>query len=59
MRLINNDKVIKDISITTNIINTKGTNGKLKLVIPILLVFMFLLFHWFKGFYKKQLQKRG
>jgi hypothetical protein len=58
-RLINNDKVIKDISVTTNIINTKGTNGKLKLVIPILLVFMFLLFHWFKGFYKKQLQKRG
>jgi uncharacterized membrane protein len=59
MRLINSDKVIKEISVTTNIINTKGTSGKLKLVLPILFVFMFLLFHWFRGFYKNQLQKRG
>ena len=59
LRLINNDKVIKDISVTTNIINTKGTNGKLKLVLPILFVFMFLLFHLFRNFYKKQLQKRS
>ena len=59
MRLINNEKIIKEISVTTNIINTKGINGKLKLVIPILFVFMFLLFHWFRGFYKKQLQKRS
>jgi len=59
MRLINSDKVIKEISITTNIINTKGTSGKLKLVIPILFVFMFLLLHLFRNFYKNQLQKRS
>ena len=59
MRLINSDKIIKEISVTTNIINTKGTNGKLKLVLPILFIFMFLLFHLFRNFYKKQLQKRS
>jgi len=59
MRLINSDKVIKEISITTNIINTKGTSGKLKLVLPILFIFMFLLLHLFRNFYKNQLQKRS
>ena len=59
LRLINNNKVIKDISVTTNIINTKGVNGKLKLILPILLVFMFLLFHWLRSFYKNQLEKRS
>jgi hypothetical protein len=58
-RLINNDKVIKDISVTTNIINTEGANGKFKLILPIIFVFMFLVFHWFRNFYKKQLEKRG
>ncbi len=59
MRFINSDKVIKEISVSTNIINTKGVNGKLKLILPILLIFMFLLFHWFRIFYKNQLEKRS
>jgi uncharacterized membrane protein len=59
MRLINSDKVIKEISVTTNIVNTKGVNGKLKIILPILFFFVFLLFHWFRNFYAKQLAKRS
>jgi uncharacterized membrane protein len=58
MRLINNDKIIKEINVASNMINTKGANGKMKLVLPILFVFMFLLFHLFRNFYVKQLEKR-
>lgn len=57
--LINNDKVVKDISVATNIINTKGTKGKMKLILPIFFVFVFLFFHLFRNFYKDQLQKRN
>jgi len=59
INLLNYDKIVKDISSTTNIFNTKGANGKLILILPILFVFMFLLFHWFRVFYKNQLQKRS
>lgn len=57
--LINNNKVVKDISVATNIINTKGTKGKMKLILPIFFVFVFLFFHLFRNFYKDQLQKRN
>lgn len=59
MNLIGSDKIIKDISITTNIMNTKGTQGKMKFILPILFVALFFLFVAFRKFYAKQLQKRN
>ena len=45
---------IKDSSITTNIRNTEKINGKLKFVLPIFLIFGFILVRIFIRFYKKQ-----
>lgn len=46
---------IKDISITTNIINSKGINNKMKLILPFLFVFIYLILFGFISLYKKQL----
>jgi hypothetical protein len=51
------DQIIKENSSTSNILNTKSINGKLKFVVPILLVFLYLLLSLFIGFYKTQSQK--
>jgi hypothetical protein len=51
---INSDKVIKDVSIVTNLKNTKGINGKLKLILPLVLISLFLIFSIFIRFYKRQ-----
>lgn len=48
------DKVVKDISHTLNIKNTKRTNGKLKIILPILFVFGFIVAGAFFRFYKRQ-----
>ncbi|WP_395052690.1 hypothetical protein [Flavobacterium sp.] len=56
-QLISIDKIIKDKSRVLNIKNTKGTNNKMKLVLPILLVFGFLFISFFKSFYRKQTAK--
>ena len=45
---------IKDLSITTNIINTEKINGKLKFVLPVFLIIGFILVRIFIRFYKKQ-----
>lgn len=52
--LVSLDKIIKDSSSTINVENTKLINGKMKLVLPLLLIFIFILIHFFIGFYKKQ-----
>ena len=57
LQLIKIESFIKDISITTNIKNSKGTKNKLKFILPILFVFMFLFVTLFKRFYTKQLAK--
>ena len=57
IQLINTNDIIKDISIVTNIKHTKGLNGKLKLVLPFLFLFMFFGYHIIKSFYRKQLSK--
>ncbi len=57
IELINLSKIIKDISQTANIKNTKGVNNKLKLILPLLFIFLFLMFSFFKKFYKNQAQK--
>lgn len=55
--LVNFDKIIKDNSITLNIKNNKAVNGKMKLILPLLLIFLFVLFSYFKNYYKTQMAK--
>lgn len=57
--LINYQKTIKEVSSTLNIKDTKGTNGKLKLVFPFMFVFLFILIANLRKFYKKQMLKRN
>ena len=56
-QLVKIESFIKDISITPNIINNKGTNGKMKLILPILFISLFVLISLFLAFYKNQLTK--
>lgn len=51
---INSDKIIKDLSYTLNIKNTKAANGKLKFILPILFVFGFIIIGAFFRFYKRE-----
>lgn len=55
--LINQQKVIKDISSTLNIKNTQSVNGKLKFVLPVLFVVLYLLIYVFISSYKNQISK--
>lgn len=55
--LVNSNLIIKDISTVINIKNTKGTNGKMKLIVPFLFIFLFLSLSIFLSFYKKQAAK--
>jgi hypothetical protein len=48
------DKVIKDQNISFNKLNTKGTNNKMKIILPFLFIFIFLLGYWFTQSYKQQ-----
>lgn len=52
-----NEKIIKDISVTTNIKNTKSLNGKMKLVLPLVFVFMYVFCYLFAAFYKREQKK--
>lgn len=57
IELLNLDKIIKESSTTLNIKNTKGLNGKMKLVLPFVLVLLFFFLGFFKAYYKNQLAK--
>lgn len=57
IELIKMDLFIKDISIVTNVKNTKGLNGKMKFILPFLFIFLFTFIRFFKSFYKKQSEK--
>lgn len=59
INLINADKIIKEISTTINIKNTKGLNTKLKIVIPFLFLMLFFLLSILKRFYQMQTKKRS
>ena len=59
IRLINYQNIIKEVTSTLNIKDTKGTNGKLKLLLPFLFVFLFLIVVFIRKFYKRQLLKRN
>lgn len=57
--LVNLNKVVRDISIIINQKDIKGTNGKMKLVLPFLFVFLFLLGSSIVRFYKTQSLKNS
>jgi hypothetical protein len=57
IQLVKIESFIRDISITTNIKNSKGINDKLKFILPILFIFMFFFVTLFRRFYLKQLAK--
>lgn len=57
IQLVKIESFIKDISITPNILNNKGTNGKMKLILPILFISLFVLISLFLAFYKNQSTK--
>lgn len=48
---------IKDISTTTNSINSKGINNKMKFLLPFIFVIIYLILYGFMSLYKKQLTR--
>ena len=54
---INIDKIVKESSVSINLLNTKSLNGKLKLILPFLLVLLFILLKVGQRFYNRQLEK--
>lgn len=54
VELLVTDKVIKEISSVLNVKNTKSLDGKFKLIVPLLFIFIFLSIHLFIVFYRKQ-----
>ena len=57
LELINLDKIIKVNSIALNITNTESINGKMKLIIPLFFLFIFISISYFIRYYKRQLAK--
>jgi hypothetical protein len=57
IELVNLDTIIKENSSTLNIKNNKAVNGKMKLVLPVLFFFIFILVGFLKSYYKKQMAK--
>ena len=55
--LVSLDKIVKDVSAIINIENTKSVNGKLKLILPLVLLLVFILLNGFRSFYKKEKKK--
>lgn len=55
--LINLDRIIKDDSVTLNIKNTKSINGKMKFVLPLFLLLLFILGSLLKSYYRHQMAK--
>jgi hypothetical protein len=55
--VVNQQKVVNDISTTLNIKNTESVNGKLKFVLPILFVFLYLLIQGFIVSYRNQIKR--
>lgn len=57
IEMVNLDKIVKDNSITLNIKNSKATNGKMKLVLPLLFILLFSIVGLLKSYYKNQMAK--
>ena len=48
------DKIIKDQNISLNQMNTAGVNNKMKIILPFLFLFIFLIGFWFSQVFKQQ-----
>lgn len=59
IELVSLDKIIKNNSTTINIKNTKAINGKMKFILPLFFIFLFVLIGFFKSFYRKQMAKQN
>lgn len=57
IELVNFDKIVKDNSTTLNIKNTQAVNGKMKFLLPILFIAIFISIGYFKSYYKNQMSK--
>lgn len=57
VELINLDQIIKECSATLNIKNTETVNGKLKFLLPLLFVFIFIIVGFLKAYYSHQMAK--
>ena len=57
IELVNLDKIVKDNSATLNIKNTKIVNGKMKIFLPLLFLFLFVMAGYLNTFYKNQMAK--
>ncbi len=51
---IDYDKIIKEKVRIINMVDRDGGNGKLKFILPLLFVFLYIIFVWFIAFYNKQ-----
>ena len=57
IELVNLDKIIKESSATLNVKSNKAVNGKMKLILPLLFIFLFVLVGYLKSYYKTQMAK--
>ena len=55
--LVSIDKVVKENSSILNSKNTEGTNGKMKIILPIFFILLLMIFTRFKRFYLTRLEK--
>lgn len=54
LELFNLNEIVKENSFTLNIKNIQSVNGKMKLILPLLFIGLFLLGYFFRAFYRKQ-----
>lgn len=59
INLVNLDQIVKASSVILNDKNTKGTNGKMKLIVPFIFLLFFIGFKGMMRFYKKQSLKNS
>ncbi len=59
INLITTQKIVRDVSQVLNIENSESVNGKLKFVLPLLLIAMFIVVNLFAKFYKTQSARRA
>ena len=52
--LINSTSIVKESSTILNLKNHKGLNGKLKILLPVLFILLFLMFGFLLGIYRRQ-----
>jgi lipopolysaccharide export system protein LptC len=58
VKKINYEKIVKEASVQLNVRDDEGLHGKMKFIIPVLFILLFLCIAKFINFYKKQSAKR-